>query len=113
MENNEVASEPTGAPVVVVKLGTGQEVVGKLLHDDETQIVLESPLIVHVGRTEKNSLGMTLVPFSFAGEQHQVSLSKLHIVAIMAADQQFATQYLANLQGLVVAGANEMPKVTL
>ena len=110
MENTDNAGQP---PVVVIKLGTGQEVVGKLLHDDETQIVLESPFSIHVGRTEKNSLGMTLIPFSFAGEQHQVSISKLHIVCIMAADSQFSTQYTANLMDIKVVGADSLPKVTL
>lgn len=113
MEQVVASTESNYDSTIILKLSSGQEIVGRLLHEDELQLLLKMPMIIHMQRTESNQFGMTLVPYSFAGNVEQVSFSKFHIIAMMPPDPQFAAQYSANLSGITLADSNSLPKLTL
>lgn len=100
--------------VKIVKFMSGQEVIGKVIDESSTRVVVESPLTLQPMRNgETVSLG--LMPFSWGGKADAVAFNAAHILCIMDAEDELATQYLAGLSGLSVpqSAPSQSRKLTL
>jgi len=97
--------------VKVVKFVSGQEVISKVI-ENENELILESPLTVQAMRTQEG-LGIGLVPFSFASSAKQVVINRSNVLCVLEAEDQLASQYLAGLAGLTLSGTDNLPRVTL
>jgi len=84
--------------VVSIKLSTGDEVVGKLLSEDDNQIVLSKPLALTATQQ-----GMGLVPFMFTVDQEsKFPFNKQLVLIIMKTEQEMSSNYIQNTTGLSI-----------
>ena len=84
--------------VVSIKLSTGDEVVGKLLSEDDNQIVLSKPLALTATQQ-----GMGLVPFMFTVDQEsKFPFSKQLVLIIMKTEKEMTSSYIQNTTGLAI-----------
>ena len=84
--------------VVSIKLSTGDEVVGKLLSEDDNQIVLSKPLALTATQQ-----GMGLVPFMFTVDQEsKFPFNKQLVLIIMKTEKEMTSSYIQNTTGLAI-----------
>jgi hypothetical protein len=84
--------------IVSIKLSTGDEVVGKLLSEDDNQIVLSKPLALTATQQ-----GMGLVPFMFTVDQEsKFPFNKQLVLIIMKTEQEMSSNYIQNTTGLSI-----------
>jgi len=82
--------------VVSIKLSTGDEIVGKLLSEDDKQIVLSKPLALTATQQ-----GMGLVPFMFTVDQEsKFPFNKDLILIVMKTEKEMSTNYIQSTTGL-------------
>lgn len=99
--------------VKLFKLVSGQEIIAKVVHQDEQMVVVESPLSIQPMRSGESTLSIGLMPFSWAGNPNMpVSINAQHILCFLEPEEGLKTQYLAGLAGLSVPSAST-PKLTL
>ena len=76
----------------------GQEVLGKLIREEETHVVLSQPLTIAFSQQ-----GVTFQAFTVTGaSQGEVTITRHHIIAIMKTNDDTAQSYRAATSGLVV-----------
>ena len=88
--------------VKAVKLISGEELVGEVLHEDEKEIVLKNVLAILIQRDQNGNLGVGFVPFApYLGRDasFEFALDKLHFVKEV--DTQMANQYNSIFGGIV------------
>jgi len=66
---------------VVMKLVTGEEIIGKYLHQSETSAHLDNPLVVKYRYGSIGPPSVTLARFSVFATEKQVEIKKNNIVA--------------------------------
>jgi len=82
--------------IVSIKISTGDEIVGKLLSEDDNQIVLSKPLALTATQQ-----GMGLVPFMFTVDQEsKFPFNKKSVMIIMKTEKEMATNYIQSTTGL-------------
>jgi len=82
--------------IVSIKLSTGDEIVGKLLSEDDKQIVLSKPLALTATQQ-----GMGLVPFMFTVDQEsKFPFNKDLILIVMKTEKEMSTNYIQSTTGL-------------
>jgi catalase (peroxidase I) len=84
--------------IVTIALPGGQEVLGKLIREEETHVVLSQPLTIAFSQQ-----GVTFQAFTVTGaSQGEVTITRHHIIAIMKTNDDTAQSYRAATSGLVV-----------
>lgn len=84
--------------IITIALPGGQEVLGKLVREDETNVVLSQPLTIAFSQK-----GVTFQAFTVTGaSQGEVTVIRHHIVAMMKTNDDTAQSYRAATSGLVV-----------
>lgn len=97
--------------IVIIKIVSGQEVLGKLVSESDDYIVVNSPVTIQPTRDAKGDITVGILPFSWGGVANSVILSKQNILCILDAEDKLALQYSAGLAGLTVP--TNTPKITL
>lgn len=99
--------------VKIVKLVSGQEILGKVVSQTANHIVVQSPLTVQPmrGQGGADSVTLGLLPFSWGGVSNSVELGMEHVLCVLEAEANLSTQYLADLAGLSVPPRT--PQITL
>lgn len=84
--------------IVTLALASGQEVLGKLVKEDDSSIVLTRPLTIAFGPQ-----GAAFQPFTMTGDSEgEVSFIKDKVVAILKTNRETTEGYRAATSGLVV-----------
>ena len=84
--------------IVTLALASGQEVLGKLVKEDDSSIVLTRPLTIAFGPQ-----GAAFQPFTMTGDSEgEVSFIKDKVVAILKTNRETTDGYRAATSGLVV-----------
>ncbi len=84
--------------IVTIALPGGQEVLGKLVKEDVTNIVIGRPLTIAFSQQ-----GVTFQAFTVTGaSEGEVTINRHHIVAMMKTNDDTAQSYRAATSGLVV-----------
>ena len=82
--------------VVTLKLTSGEELIARYSHDDNTQFVLCKPLVVAMTKT-----GPGLMPYLFTvSPDTDVPILKTAIAVIVKTDKEFADQYLSSTSSI-------------
>lgn len=82
--------------ITIVKLITGEEVLGEVESENETLIVLKNPVGVAVVRGQDGGPSVGFAPFPLHAEQKSgipVKLQKAHIVYSYVPDEPFIQNY--------------------
>lgn len=103
--------------VKIIKLLSGQEVIGKVTREDmETDffghVFVESPLTLQPMQSGERSFAISLMPFTWAGRaDSKIQLNPAHITCFIEPEESLKTQYMAGLAGLALPSSS--PKITL
>ena len=84
--------------IITIALISGQEVLGKLISEDDTSIVIRRPLTIAFGPQ-----GAAFQPFTMTGDSEgEVSFMKDKVVAVLKTNKETTEGYRAATSGLVV-----------
>lgn len=68
--------------VRVIKLTSGEEVIGRFVREDETTLVLERTLAMLLQTDERGNMGMITAPFMIAAGDGRIKVNKAIIVGV-------------------------------
>lgn len=81
---------------VTVKVLGGEEIIGRLVEQNDTSITLHKPLAIMMGPQ-----GFGLGPFVMSAAQAtEVVVSKAHVLTVVKTDKQVADQYVKQTTGI-------------
>ena len=84
--------------IITISLISGQEVLGKLISEDDNAVVIQRPLTVAFGPQ-----GAAFQPFTVTGDSEgKVAFSAAKIVATLKTNKETTEAYRAATSGLVV-----------
>jgi len=95
--------------IVVVKLMSGQEFIGKVLNVNEQSISVAVPLTLQAMRNEasspqgKASIGVGFIPFSWGAKAVSVNINREHVTAVMEPEDDLRNQYATITGDIVIA----------
>lgn len=100
--------------VKVIKLLSSQELIAKIISETDNEVIIASPLLIQPMRSGEASLSIGLMPFSWAGDTRDasISLNKAHVLCTLEPEGDLKTQYLAGLSGITLPQSTT-PKLTL
>lgn len=88
--------------VVALKLTTGEEIIGRLVSQNDETVVLKKPMAF---LRMQNSVG--LMPFMATPEPNaDIELPKKFIVVLTMCEKQIASQYVETTSGIKLATTN-------
>lgn len=88
--------------VKALKLISGEELVGEVISESETNIVIKNPLAIMLSRTRDGDLSIGFVPFApYLGEKIELSFDKERTLFCKEVDEKMQNQY-SNIFGGIV-----------
>jgi hypothetical protein len=87
--------------IVSIKLTSNDEVIGKLVSDDNGTLVLNKPVVLAMAQS-----GPTMVPYMLTAEPtvHDFTFKEQHVVHCVPTAKTLASQYIQGTTGIVPAG---------
>jgi hypothetical protein len=82
--------------VIALKLVTGEDVLGELESESETEFVIENPVGIAVVRGQNGQPNVGFSPFPLHGPQEKgatIALAKKHVVYSYTPAEDFITNY--------------------
>lgn len=102
------------ATILLMKLTSGEEVIGKLVEDLDDKLILSSVrvLIAHPGPNGQMAIGM--IPWLTGAPENDVEVDKSSIIGKPRGDlpKQLEDGYLQQTSGLAFASANDAGIIT-
>ena len=87
--------------VKVLKLITGEEVIARVIEEENNLITLEKPMTLQMlPPTSTGQVGFALVPWMKAAKNEKVTISTEHILVEVEASEQSEKNYLQVVTGL-------------
>lgn len=84
--------------VVSLKLTSGEEIIGRLVEENDNKIILSKPLSLTATQT-----GIGLAPFMFTIEQEsKLKINQTSVITVTKTQKETASQYLENTTGITV-----------
>ena len=90
--------------IKLLKLISGDEIIGEILSETNIEVVIKNPVRVVVMPSKANPQAPTVgfAPWAEFSEDKQFSIHKAHVIASMKPVQEFINQYNAMYSGLVL-----------
>lgn len=89
----------TDGSTVAIKLTTGEEIIGRLISQNEDSIILKKPMAFL-----RMQQSMGLMPFMATPEPDaEIELPKKFIVVLAICEKQIASQYIETTSGIKLA----------
>lgn len=88
--------------VIVMKLISGEEVLAKLVNEEENFVVVESPLVVQI-MPAKEGYGVGLVPYLHSKSMGEILINKDMVVCTTEPDNAVEKGYLQQVSGIQLA----------
>ena len=90
--------------IVCLKLGNGDELIGKMVASSATEVTLTKPMLMVITQDQRGQPGIQLVPFWMVGvdREEQFPINRSHIVCMAKANADAAGGYSSQTSGLVV-----------
>lgn len=89
----------TAGEVVTFKLTSGEELVARLIEENDTYYKLGRPMVIAMGQQ-----GPGLMPYLFTvNPGKEIKLSKTTITVCEATDKAFADQFIQSTTGIALA----------
>jgi hypothetical protein len=82
--------------VITLKLTSGEELVAKLIEEQDSFYKLTRPMVIGMGQQ-----GPGLMPYLFTVHpDKEIKISKITVVVVEATDKQFADQFVQSTTGI-------------
>ena len=86
----------TEGEVVTIKTTAGEEIIAKLVKDEEKSVTVSKPLALTAG-----TKGIALVPFIFTTHPDTpLTISKQTVMVVAPTDKEYADTYTENTTGI-------------
>ena len=88
----------------IIRFITGEEVIGKIISDDEKEFEVENPvrIVVMPSKGDANSPSVAFAPFLQWSDDKVLTFKHEHVITISKPITEFANQYNSMFGGLVV-----------
>jgi len=88
--------------VKAVKLISGEELVGEVVHEEEDEITLKNALAIVLSRTPTGDLSVGFVPFApYLGRGTHFDFKAKDLIFVKEVDEQMKNQYNSLFGGIV------------
>ena len=95
--------------VKIVRLSTGEEILGEITSDSGTVVTLKNPVrVVVIPTSDQNNPKVGFAPFSQWTEDKELTLNKNHVTYIATPINEFMNQYKTMFGGLVVPPSSKI-----
>ena len=85
--------------VITLKLTSGEELVAKLIEEQDSFYKLTRPMVIGMGQQ-----GPGLMPYLFTVHpDKEIKISKITVVVVEATDKQFADQFVQSTTGIALS----------
>jgi hypothetical protein len=89
--------------VVALKLISGDEVIGEVIHETDSFVSLKNALLVAIQQSPDGRTGLGFLPFMpYLGKEKIIKFEKARIVVQEEVDEQMKNQYNSVFGGIVV-----------
>jgi hypothetical protein len=92
-----ISKGASSGDIVNIKLITGEEIIARLEEDTSEHVKLNKPKSVSIG-----AQGMGLMPFMFLGGSDTITVKHIHIIVMIVAEKDAATQYVEGTTGIAL-----------
>lgn len=88
--------------VKAVKLISGEELVGEVIHEEDGTVTMKNPLAIVMSRTQTGDLNVGFVPFApYLGKDASFDFTPDRMIFIKEVDDQMKNQYTSIFGGIV------------
>ena len=94
--------------IITIKLLSGEEMMAKLISENQDSITISKPVLVNVGADRAGNVGIQMVPYFVltADPDSRFEIKNSHILVRIRPNEQARNGYLQNTTGLsVVSGS--------
>ncbi len=90
--------------IVAIKLVTNEEIIAKLVQQDDKTVTIQRPMIMTLSQNDRNGLAIQMIPFFSLGGQAdaRVQLQRSHIIFMMLSNDEAKAGYIHNTSGLEI-----------
>lgn len=82
--------------VVTIKTTAGEEIIAKLVQDEEKSVTVSKPMALTAG-----AKGIALVPFLFTTDPDMhITISKQTVMVVAPTDKEYADTYIQSTTGI-------------
>ena len=88
----------------ILRLSTGEEILGEVLDENVTKFVVKNPVRVVVvpSKTDPNNPSVAFAPFIRWSDDKELTLNANHVITTATPITEFANQYNGMFGGIVV-----------
>jgi hypothetical protein len=92
------------ANLQILRLVTGEEILGKIISDDDKEIEVENPvrIVVMPSKTDPAAPSVGFAPYLQWTEEKVLTFSHFHVINMVKPINEFVNQYNGMFGGLVV-----------
>ena len=95
--------------IKIVRLSTGEEIIGEVTNDTKTDLTLKNPVrILVIPTADQKNPKVGFGPFTQWSEDKELTLNKSHVTFTATPINEFLNQYTAMFGGLVVPPASKI-----
>ena len=95
--------------VKILKLITGEELIGKVVDEGEIGIVIDDPANIHMAPTQDSRMQLYLIPYAPYADKDQSTLKPQHVIMQYEPNTDLLNKYNSMFgSGIQIAGAGRM-----
>ena len=95
--------------IQILKLITGEELIGKIVVQDDAGIVIDNPANIHMAPTQDSRMQLYLIPYAPYAEKDQFTLKQQHVIMQYEPNTDLLNKYNSMFgSGIQIAGAGRM-----
>jgi len=87
--------------IKVLKLVTGEEILGEILSEEADRIAVKNPLLIMMQRTQNGEVGMGFLPYLPYSEDRQFTFKSDHVLVCKEVDSELKNQYNKIFGGII------------
>lgn len=95
--------------IQILKLITGEELIGKIVVQDDAGIVIDNPANIHMAPTQDSRMQLYLIPYAPYAETDQFTLKTEHVIMQYEPNTDLLNKYNHMFgSGIQIAGTGKM-----
>jgi len=95
--------------VQILKLITGEELIGKIVANDFAGIIIDNPANIHMAPTQDSKMQLYLIPYAPYAEKDQFTLKQEHVIMQYEPNTDLLNKYNHMFgSGIQIAGAGSL-----
>jgi F0F1-type ATP synthase alpha subunit len=95
--------------IKILKLFTGEELIGKIVGETTDSITIDNPANIHMAPTQDSRMQLYLIPYAPYAEKDQFTLTKQHVIMQYEPNVDLMNKYNHMFgSGIQIAGAGSL-----